>query len=277
MKQLLEGVERVEQCRNEFFDTIEEELLPEYKDKGHRVRRWKESRGSRRGAGTGSGSIYTRHYLLVTPEQGPGFQFALLEENRRSGAKHSHTWELQVEPGSEKAVGLYRSLRYVLPLAGAGIGYLAFTRFAKDDNWPWWMLVGGFAGFLIYAILMRLFWRAYGKLSAGHTPELLADMQQQADDIMQRVIKHWQEQDVIYSQERMETAGFEELDLNDPEALAILTKEQAQDMEGTLRKYGIPTSGPRRDQYDAAMRRLRDDKAFYQLYLDAYNKLEGKG
>ncbi len=279
MRMNLEGVYRIEECRRNFFAALEEELLKEYKCRGYSIHRWDESRGSSRGAGTGSRAFFYRYHLLAAGKNAPGVQFTLAEEQRRSGSKISFFWNLEVEVASKKTVAVYASLRYILPLAGAAAGYAAWSVFAEDGNWPWWVLAGGFAGFILYGIIMRLFWKTYKKTGLKKNEDLsdesLNDLKHKAVHLVSQIIEAHKEKDVLYSYEAVEEAGYTGIDFNNPEDLAVLTMEQADDMEGTLRKYGIPVAGPRRDEYTAAMVRLRDDREFYQQYLDAYNRQKG--
>jgi len=276
----LSGIARIDECRSEVFQAIEDELLGEYKQRGYRFRRWDEDRGSSHGASTSSGTLYRRYYLLVAPEKGKGFQFAILEAKHRSYGKNTtFTWDFAVEPGGQSAVKLYRSLRYVVPGLGAVIGFAAhrFSGLANDDNWLWWALVGGFIGFVIYVPLMRLYWKIYGSVSSspspGGTEQSLTIFQSQAEPIVKRVIEKWKEKDILHFPEKIAEGSYEAIDLDDPENMAKIAYEMARDQEGTMMKYGLAVP-ERQKKYFKNMKLLKEQTEFYEQYREAYNRLK---
>jgi hypothetical protein len=289
MNFMLDHVMHTEECVNEIYDTIEEELT-DFRGEGWNIKRWSEeyNPGGQRGNTRRKTIIY--HMLFFKKgRQGIDFRIQLnvLEEKASLDQYHPvvHTIKgrFSVHRASKISTAIASFLPYIFAIAGGLLGWLAYTVFntSQDGNIWVWVLVPASVLTFMGARLKRNFSPVYSKIFKAEgfdvSDSVISSLEARAEPVITRVVKKWEEKDISFFPEQMSQRGYNDIDLDKPENLAIISFEQTRKgVDAAWRAFGLYLP-ERRKKYEVMQRKLRDDPEFYSLYKKAFEKLDSGG
>ncbi|MBD3369432.1 hypothetical protein GF402_03600 [Candidatus Fermentibacteria bacterium] len=288
MRLRLDDVIHLDECCQEVFDVIEEELH-DLKEQGHSVKRWSEHYmpSGQRGPYKRSTDI---HHLLFYRDKGSGLDFRIKRHQRmrRSLSQEIETsdrtikCDFTVHRSSRTAATLAKFLPYLGAIVGGFLGWAALALFGDPQTanvWVWVivpLLVLAFVGARIKRNFSAFYSRLVSANSSSLSEEAVRGIRARVEPLVEQVVDKWREKDEVYFQDKLEESAYDAIDLEDPENLALISYVQmTEGQDVAWRRYGLYLA-ERRKHYEAMLRKLRDEPEFHAIYKRAYERMQAQ-